>query len=117
MIEGSDGRLYGATENDVYPLVGTVYAVNKDGSGYNVLHHFPDSNPTDGKSPWGGIVEASDGTLYGTTLGGGDNGVGTVFKVNKDGTGFDTLVDLLGITDAKAFDQTFRDFALRLKSR
>ena len=38
-------------------------------------------------------------------------------NLDKDGTGFDTLVDLLGITDAKAFDQTFRDFALRLKSR
>ena len=32
-----------------------------------------------------------DGALYGTTLGGGSNSAGTVFKVNTDGSGYATL--------------------------
>src|SRR5207247_6181040 len=59
-----------------------------------VLHSFADS---DGAKPQAALIEGSDGALYGTTSYGGTNidssgrGMGTVFKLSKDGTGFAVL--------------------------
>jgi uncharacterized repeat protein (TIGR03803 family) len=45
-----------------------------------------DFNGTDGSLPLGPLTQNADGTLYGTTLSGGANGYGTVFKL-APGTG------------------------------
>jgi uncharacterized repeat protein (TIGR03803 family) len=39
----------------------------------------------DGAHPYAGLVQATDGNLYGTTLGGGASSVGTVFKITAKG--------------------------------
>jgi uncharacterized repeat protein (TIGR03803 family) len=49
---------------------------------YNVLHSF---NGSDGANPDGGLVTDASGNIYGTTLGGGSSGAGTVFKVDPSG--------------------------------
>jgi uncharacterized repeat protein (TIGR03803 family) len=41
---------------------------------------------TDGASPLAGLIQATDGSLYGTTGHGGANGEGTVFKITPSGT-------------------------------
>jgi uncharacterized repeat protein (TIGR03803 family) len=84
LIQGSDGALYGTTSVGGTGYVGTVFRLNQDGSGYSNLHHFG-SGPCDGANPQTAVVEGSDGMLYGTTVGGGSYGGGTVFKVSKDG--------------------------------
>src|SRR5688572_4593677 len=70
VIEGSDGVLYGTTVyggaspvSSFYTDAGVVFRMNKDGSGFRILHHF---SRTDGSSP-GPLLEASDGNLYGST--------------------------------------------------
>ncbi len=65
---------------------GTVFAVNTNGSGYTTLHYF-DGYPSDGSFPHCSLV-LSDNTLYGTTPQGGSSGVGIVFAVSTDGSGF-----------------------------
>jgi uncharacterized repeat protein (TIGR03803 family) len=91
LLEASDGALYGTTFNGgYYDRYGTVFRINKDGSGYSILRSF-DGTAGDGSSPTGGLVEGSDGALYGTTRGGGEIDRGTVFKLNKDGNGFTIL--------------------------
>src|SRR6266487_5555600 len=72
VIEGKDGRLYGATLNGGPEDGGLVFALNKDGSGYAVLHNFG-HGATNGLSPWGNVIEGSDGKLYGATREGGSN--------------------------------------------
>lgn len=92
----SSNSLYGTAQEGGSSGVGTVFAVNMDGSGFTNLHSFtatsgpyPGTN-SDGAYPVAGLV-LSGNTLYGTASGGGSSGNGTVFKVNTDGTGFANL--------------------------
>jgi uncharacterized repeat protein (TIGR03803 family) len=62
--------------------VGTVYRIAHDG-GETVLHSF--LLGTDGTDPYSNLIMDANGTLYGTTHGGGGEGYGTVFRVAKDG--------------------------------
>ena len=87
LLEGSeDGALYGTTTSGGRSDGGTVFKISKDGSGFELLHHFGTTN--DGVFPAAAVIEASDGKLYGTTHRGGSGRVGTVFRINKDGTGY-----------------------------
>jgi uncharacterized protein (TIGR03437 family) len=49
-----------------------------------ILHNFGTS--TDGSEPSVGLVQAADGSLYGTTKTGGITGEGTVFRITTGGT-------------------------------
>src|ERR1044071_1967436 len=84
LIEGSDGVLYGVSPNGGDLGGGTVFKIQKDGSGLTVLHNF-------GPSPWAQLIEASDGQLYATTVNGGSFNDGTVFRLAKDGSVFTLL--------------------------
>ncbi len=86
LLEGTNGALFGTTHNGGISNVGTVFTLNKDGSGYTVLTNF-DITFGNGYWPEAGLVQAADGLLYGTTYGGGANNYGTVFKLNPDGSG------------------------------
>ena len=87
LIIATDGALYGTTRNGGTNALGSVFKINKDGSGYTILHSF--SN-LEGAQPGAGLLEASDGVLYGTWTS-GDQKTGAVFKLNKDGSGFAVL--------------------------
>jgi len=90
LVEGSDGALYGTSFEGGNEGVGTVFAINKTGSGYKVLVSFSTVG-SDGQNPAGRLIEASDGMLYGTTYFGGRKGVGAVFTLNKDGSGYSVV--------------------------
>src|SRR4051812_43397936 len=53
-----------------------------------VQHTFTDT--PDGSQPRSSLV-LWEGKFYGTTYGGGANGEGSVFRINADGTGYETL--------------------------
>jgi uncharacterized repeat protein (TIGR03803 family) len=93
LIQGADGALYGTASSATawyssngHPAYisfgyGCVYSLNPNGSGYAVQYMFTGTNG-DGKTPQSGLVQGSDGALYGTTSGGGDFGFGTIFKID-----------------------------------
>jgi uncharacterized repeat protein (TIGR03803 family) len=89
----SGSTLYGMTQGGrqspgEYQYFGSLYKINTDATGYQILHDF--ASGTDGTSPRGGLT-LSGATLYGcTAYGGGFNG-GTVFKINTDGGGYQVL--------------------------
>ena len=89
VILASDGLLYGAFGDDA--TAATVYRLATDGTGFQHLRDLPN-----GLRPTGTLLEGSDGVLYGTTERGGFNDGGTVFRLNRDGTAFATLVELEG---------------------
>lgn len=84
-----DGGLHG---------FGTVFKLGINGGGFAVLHHFRAMAPNpagastnaDGANPESGLVVADD-VVYGTTENGGTAGLGAVFRVGADGTGFANL--------------------------
>ena len=43
-------------------------------------------NSSDGAYPSSGVTQGSDGSFYGTTVGGGATGSGTIFKIDAAGT-------------------------------
>lgn len=87
LIQGSDGNLYGATPNGGANAYGTVFMITLTGTEL-VLHSF--ANGADGANPRGGLIQATDGNLYGTTASGGTTGGGTVFKITP--AGIETVV-------------------------
>jgi uncharacterized repeat protein (TIGR03803 family) len=84
----SGNTLYGTTTAGGSSSVGTVFAVNTDGTDFTNLHNFIYNS--DGGDPQAGLV-LSGNTLYGTASQGGSSDNGTVFAVHTDGTGFTTL--------------------------
>ncbi len=90
----SDGStLFGMTEGGGANNKGTIYKIGTDGIGFSILHSFAGGS-TDGLAPMGGLIR-SGSTLYGMTGWGGgiggNDGRGTVFKMQTDGSGFDIL--------------------------
>lgn len=90
LIFGTDGNLYGATQfGGVFQGVlnsGTIFRISRSGS-YKILHVFSgNSNTGDGANPAAGLIQASDGNFYGTTMSGGASGIyGSVFKMTHSG--------------------------------
>lgn len=70
--------LYGTTELGGSSNDGTVYQINTDGNGYQILKHF--QGGADGSLPYGGLVTDTH-ALYGTAQSGG-GGYGTIYKID-----------------------------------
>jgi uncharacterized repeat protein (TIGR03803 family) len=84
---------------------GTVFAIHPDGSGFTNLYMFNAGSGTaplwinnDGAQPYAGLICANN-FLYGTAVYGGTWGVGTVFALRTDGTGFTTLYNFSNGSD------------------
>src|SRR6185503_16435218 len=71
LFQASDGNLYGTTGADGTNGAGTVFRLTTAGQ-LTILHSF--TGGSDRGNPIGGVIQATDGNLYGTTseeLGGG----------------------------------------------
>jgi uncharacterized repeat protein (TIGR03803 family) len=91
LIQATDGNFYGTTQSGGANLfegsgAGTVFKITSSGK-LTVLYSFcSQAGCTDGRGPRAGLVQATDGNLYGTTVFGGAGGCGTVFKITPGGT-------------------------------
>ena len=65
LTQASDGNYYGVLTFGGTPGKGTLYQLTPSFE-VTTLYHFGD-NPTDGILPNGGLVQGTDGNLYGTT--------------------------------------------------
>ena len=80
LVQGPDGTFYGTTTAGGAGGWGTIFQVTPAGV-LTTLYSF--QNKTDGQYPSGGLVQGSDGNLYGTTQTGGNDGsgLGTIFRL------------------------------------
>ena len=89
-----DGTLYGMTPNGGTNGAGTIFKINTNGTGYSVIHEFPSS--VDGRNPGGGLTVVGT-NLYGMTgVGGTSNQMGTIFRINTNGSGFQVVYNFQG---------------------
>lgn len=91
----SDGtKLYGTAYQGGADDLGVVFSMDLDGSNYEVLHEFT-GGVDDGEDPRDGLIVVGN-YLYGTTRAGGDNNIGILYKIEKDGDNFEILHEFQG---------------------
>lgn len=102
LVESSDGTFFGTTTVGGGPNNGgTVFKLKPSGT-LTTLHSFcRTANCADGQNPYSSLVPGGDGAFYGTTLLGGKNAQGTVFKITPSGT-FTTLHSFTGGPDGSS---------------
>ncbi|MGP8215381.1 MAG: choice-of-anchor tandem repeat GloVer-containing protein [Bacteroidia bacterium] len=83
IIQTSGGTFYGITYYGGTNDYGTIFKRTAYGKA-TVLHNF-NKDGNDGYYPYGSIMMASDGMLYGMTYYGGANGYGIIFKCDTLG--------------------------------
>jgi uncharacterized repeat protein (TIGR03803 family) len=85
LVQATNGDFYGTTEAAAASIDGTVFKITASGV-LTTLYAFPcQSDCPDGAGPYAGLVQASNGYLYGTTGAGGTNSYGTVFRIAPSG--------------------------------
>ena len=107
LVQASDGNFYGTTWQggnfSQGTTWGTVFAITPSGSLSTLYSFCAQANCTDGGDPYAGLIQATDGKLYGVTKLGGTTNYGTAFSlplptfytlsVSKNGSGTVTSSD------------------------
>jgi uncharacterized repeat protein (TIGR03803 family) len=89
LIQGTDGILYGTTSeggSGTAPVQygwGTIFKIALDGTFTSLYSFFISGGVLEGIGPYG-VIQAKNGSFYGTTAGGGLND-GTLFKMTPAG--------------------------------
>jgi uncharacterized repeat protein (TIGR03803 family) len=86
LVQGFDGNIYGTTQLGGTNNAGAVYKFTPGGTLTSLYSFCAQANCADGAEPVAGLVQGSDGNLYGTTQTGGASGFGTIFKITSTGT-------------------------------
>ncbi|HUY12003.1 MAG TPA: choice-of-anchor tandem repeat GloVer-containing protein [Terriglobia bacterium] len=93
LVQATDGNFYGPTYSGGGNNVcsgsgcGTIFKITPSGT-LTTLYSFcvVGYSCPDGEAPQGGLVQAANGNFYGTTVEGGTDGDGTIFKITPSGT-------------------------------
>jgi uncharacterized repeat protein (TIGR03803 family) len=86
LVEGTDGNFYGTTYYGGASGDGTVFKITSDGTLTTLYSFCSQTDCSDGGNPAAGLVQASDGNFYGTTTGGAQPFMGTVFRITPGGS-------------------------------
>jgi uncharacterized repeat protein (TIGR03803 family) len=88
LVQATNGNLHGTTFDGGAEGSGTVFKITPSGALTTLYNFCSQSGCTDGYSPRGKLVQATDGNLYGTTVGGGVSALnhGTIFRITPNGT-------------------------------
>ncbi|MCG2678895.1 MAG: hypothetical protein L6455_02845, partial [Kiritimatiellae bacterium] len=90
----SGTTLYGMTSEGGDSDDGAIFKIQSDGTGFITLHSFA-GGAADGEYPTGSLI-LSGSTLYSMTVAGGNSDLGTIFKIETDGSGFILLHEFAG---------------------
>jgi uncharacterized repeat protein (TIGR03803 family) len=95
LVQGNDGNFYGITYEGGMRGYGTIFKITPTGALTTLYSFCAQTNCIDGYYPSAGLVQATDGNFYGTTLIGGSADNGTVFRMTPRGD-LTTLHDFVG---------------------
>jgi uncharacterized repeat protein (TIGR03803 family) len=82
VVQATDGNFYGTTELGGVNGSGTVFRITPGGALTTLYSLCAQANCADGSRPRGGLVQATNGTFYGTTFYGGTYDEGTIFRLS-----------------------------------
>jgi uncharacterized repeat protein (TIGR03803 family) len=87
LIEANDGCFYGTSPycGTNIGASGTVFRMTRDGTLTGLFSFTGNTGPYPGSNPYAGLVQGSDGNLYGTSGGLGTRGSGNVFRIIMPG--------------------------------
>jgi uncharacterized repeat protein (TIGR03803 family) len=85
LVQGLNGNLYGTTEGGGANGAGTVFEITPRGKLTTLYSFCSQTNCADGNGPRVSLVQATNGSFYGTTEGGGADNEGTVFEITPRG--------------------------------
>jgi uncharacterized repeat protein (TIGR03803 family) len=92
LVQATNGNFYGTTTSGGANGHGTIFEIAPSGA-MSILYNFcAQTNCSDGLTPYAGLIQATNGIFYGTTVGGGSDDVGTVFSLS---TGLAPFVETL----------------------
>jgi uncharacterized repeat protein (TIGR03803 family) len=86
LFQTTEGNFYGTTFAGGDYNYCTVFRLTPNGTLTTLYSFCAQANCSDGGFPSAGLVQATDGNLYGTTYINGSGGVGTIFRITPDGT-------------------------------
>ena len=100
LMQASNGLFYGLTKDGGINNVGVLFNFNPVG---NVYTKLIDLDAINGANPYGSLLQAGNGLLYGLTPSGGVNGAGVLFSFNPASNNFIKLFDFDGTNGANPF--------------
>lgn len=104
MVLATNGDFYGTTNVGGAYGGGNVFKITSQGKLTTLYSFCSQSSCSDGQYPVGPLIQAKDGSIYGTTHAGGNNsctdGCGTAFRITLSGK----------LTTLHRFDQTDGDY-------
>ncbi len=77
LMEATNGKLYGTTQSGGAFGKGVIFSFDRTLNAYTDLYDF---DGTHGSDPWSGLIQATDGKLYGMTYDGGGFNKGTIYS-------------------------------------
>jgi uncharacterized repeat protein (TIGR03803 family) len=85
LVQGTDGNFYGTSPGGSGGGYGTIFKITPAGTLTTLYTFCAQTNCTDGYVPVAGLALGTDGNFYGTTIQGGANNYGTVYKFTPSG--------------------------------
>jgi uncharacterized repeat protein (TIGR03803 family) len=82
-IQATNGKFYGTTPYSAGLYISIAYSVTSAPGSFSTVHTFTNA---EGQDVFAGLVQGTDGNLYGVASTQGANGYGTVFKMTTAGT-------------------------------
>ncbi|PZU84972.1 MAG: hypothetical protein DI529_10685 [Chryseobacterium sp.] len=94
LLHASNNKLYGMTSHGGLYAGGILYEYNPDNDTYSKLLDFDSAQK--GSHPYGGLIQASNGKLYGLTSDEYASSLGTLFEYNLENNSYTKLIDFDG---------------------
>ena len=97
LMQASDGMLYGMTSLGGANDMGVLFQFNPVNNALTVKVNF--DGTAKGQNPYGSLIQATDGKLYGMTRFGGLNDYGVIFQYNPQNSSFTNMLDFDMVTN------------------
>ena len=94
LIQATDGKLYGMTFHGGADSLGVIFSFDLSNNTYTDVYNF---DGVHGDAPEGGLIQASNGLLYGMTNDGGIDTLGVLFSFDISTHIYTDLVDFDGV--------------------